>query len=157
MGWVGILSSAKGLLRLILPRRSHQEVQQQLRDIIDRARRSPSLFQDLVERLRTYFTGHQVTFPDQLDLHGATSFQRSVWEQTRLIPYGETRSYTWVAEQIRKPRALRAVGQSLGKNPLPIIIPCHRVVTASGKPGGYSGGPELKRYLLRLEAQSRKG
>jgi methylated-DNA-[protein]-cysteine S-methyltransferase len=75
-----------------------------------------------------------------------------VWEITRLIPYGETRSYAWVAEQIGQPRAVRAVGQALGKNPLPIIIPCHRVITSNGKLGGFGGGLEMKKRLLSLEA-----
>ncbi|GAH65608.1 unnamed protein product, partial [marine sediment metagenome] len=90
-------------------------------------------------------------FPDRLDLSGATDFQRKVWETTRLIPYGETRSYAWVAEQIKQPRALRAVGQALGRNPLPIIVPCHRVVASNGKPGGFTGGIEVKKRLLHLE------
>jgi len=101
-----------------------------------------------------YFSGHRVTFPDELDLSGATAFQREVWEVTRLILYGETRSYAWVAEQIRKPQAVRAVGQALGRNPLPTIIPCHRVITSDGKLGGFSDGVEMKRHLLGLEASA---
>jgi len=107
-----------------------------------------------MERLRTYFSGHKAAFPDELDLSAATPFQREVWEITRLIPYGETRSYTWVAEQIGKPKALRAVGQALGSNPLPVIVPCHRVLNVDGKLGGYSRGVEMKRYLLSLEASA---
>ncbi len=105
-----------------------------------------------MKRLRAYFTGRKVEFPDTLDLSVATDFQREVWDATRLIPYGETRSYTWVAEQIKKPRAVRAVGQALGRNPLPVIVPCHRVLTSNGGLGGFSGGLEMKRFLLRLEA-----
>ncbi|MFC2001635.1 methylated-DNA--[protein]-cysteine S-methyltransferase [Chloroflexota bacterium] len=151
-GWLGILGSTAGLLRTILPQRSSQEVRQLFDDSLNQAERSPHLFQDLEERLRIYFSGHQVTFPDKLDLSGATAFQRQVWEITRLIPYGETRSYTWVAEQIMKPKAVRAVGQALGKNPLPIIIPCHRVLASNGRLGGFTGGIEMKKYLLHLEA-----
>jgi len=77
-----------------------------------------------------------------------------VWQLTRLIPYGETRSYTWVAEQLGKAGAVRAVGQALARNPLPIIVPCHRVVAKDGKLGGYSGGVEKKDYLLRLESSA---
>ena len=152
IGWVGILGSARGLLRTTLPQRSPQEAQQRLGDSLNYAHRSSRLFEDLVARLRTYFSGHKVSFPDQLDLSGATPFQRQVWEKTRLIPFGETRSYSWVAEQIKQPGAVRAAGQALGRNPLPIIIPCHRVITADGKPGGYTGGLDMKRFLLRLEA-----
>ena len=157
MGWVGILGSAKGLLRVTLPQPSVHEVRQLLGDSVNYAIWSPHLFKDLMERLRIYFSGHRTTFPDELDLSLATPFQREVWEITRLIPYGDTRSYTWVAEQIKKPRAMRAVGQALGRNPLPIIVPCHRVVASDGKLGGYSDGVEMKRYLLYLEASANIG
>ncbi len=152
MGWLGILSSTKGLLRITLPQPSVHEVRQLLGNNINYAIWSPHLFKDLMERLRVYFNGHRTTFPDKLDLSRATHFQREVWEITRLIPYGETRSYSWVAKQIKKPQAVRAVGQALGKNPLPIIVPCHRVVASDGKLGGFSSGVEMKRYLLSLEA-----
>ncbi len=154
MGWVGMLASANGLLRTTLPQPSVHEVRQLLGDSISYAIWSPRLFDDLMERLKVYFSGHRTTFPDKLDLSRATHFQREVWEITRLIPYGETRSYAWVAEQIKKPQAMRAVGQALGKNPLPIIVPCHRVVTSDGKLGGFGGGVEVKRYLLSLEAEA---
>ena len=73
---------------------------------------------------------------------------------TRLIPYGETRSYIWLAEQLGKMGAVRAVGQALARNPLPIIIPCHRVVAKDGQLGGFTGGMEIKRQLLYLEASN---
>ena len=154
MGWVGILGSAKGLLRTTLPQRSAQVVRQLLGDDINYATYSPHLFGDLIERLKVYFRGHKVTFPDELDLSGATVFQRAVWEATRHIPYGEIRSYTWVAEQIKIPEAVRAVGQALGRNPLPIIVPCHRVVASNGRLGGFGGGLEMKSCLLQLEEVS---
>ena len=151
MGWIGISGSTDGLLRITLPQPSIHEVRQLLGDSVSRAIWSPQLFDDLMKRLKVYFSGHRITFPDKLDLSRATHFQREVWEITRLIPYGETRSYAWVAEQIKKPQAVRAVGQALGKNPLPIIVPCHRVVASDGKLGGFGGGIEMKRYLLSLE------
>ena len=152
MGWVGIFGSVKGLLRTTLPRRSAQEAHQLLGDSVNCATWSPRLFEDLMERLKAYFGGHKAAFPDRLDLSGATPFQREVWEITRLIPYGETRDYAWVAEQIKRPGAVRAVGQALARNPLPVIVPCHRVAASDGKLGGYSGGVEMKRQLLFLEA-----
>ena len=154
IGWIGILSSAKGLLGTTMPQRSAQEACQLLGNNVNHATWSPHLFDDLMERLRTYFSGHKVAFPDKLDLFRATHFQREVWEITRLIPYGETRSYAWVAEQIKRPRAMRAVGQALSKNPLPIIVPCHRVVASDGKLGGFSGGVEMKKCLLSLETSA---
>ena len=154
MGWVGMLGSARGLLRTTLPQRLAQAVHQLLGDGVNCATWASHLFDDLVQRLRIYFGGHMVTFPDELDLSGATAFQREVWGVTKLIPYGETRSYAWVAEQIKRPEAVRAVGQALARNPLPIVIPCHRVLTTNGKLGGYSGGLEWKSYLLNLEAST---
>ncbi len=157
VGWLGILGSAKGLLCVTLPQRSAQEAHQLLGDRVNHAAWSPHLFDDLIPRLRIYFSAHKVNFPDELDLSGATAFQREVWEITRLIPYGETRSYTRVAEQIGKPRAVRAVGQALARNPLPVIIPCHRVVNTSAKLGGYRGGVEMKKHLLSMEASASRG
>ena len=154
MGWVGMLASAKGLLGTTLPQPSVHEVRQLLDNNINYAIWSPHLFKNLMERLKVYFSGHRTTFSDKLDLSRATHFQREVWEITRLIPYGETRSYTWVAEQIKRPKAMRAVGQALGKNPLPIIVPCHRVVASDGKLSGFGGGVEMKRYLLSLETSA---
>ena len=150
-GWMGILGSAKGLLRIILPQSSAPEIRQLFGDIMNRATWLPHPFQDLMERLRLYFAGHKVTFPDALALSTATAFQRQVWATTRLIPYGETRNYGWVAKQAKQPKAARAVGQALRQNPLPIIVPCHRVLASNDKLGGYSGGLEMKRRLLHLE------
>ena len=152
-GSVGILGSKAGLRRVTLPRRSAAEAQQLLGDGMNRTALSPHRFQDLMARLGAYFAGHKVDFPDELDLAGATPFQRKVWETARLIPYGETRSYAWVAELIGKPRAGRAVGQALGKNPLPVIVPCHRVIESDGGLRGYGGGLQRKRVLLDHESQ----
>jgi len=153
-GWVGILGSTRGLQRTTLPHASAEETRQSLGVSINHAVQSPQLFQNLIERLTFYFNGQKVHFPDKIDLSGATSFQREVWEATRLIPYGKTRSYQWVAEQIKKPEAARAVGQALGRNPLPIIVPCHRVLANDGKLGGFTGGLDMKKNLLRLEGSA---
>ena len=150
-GWIGILGSAKGLLRATLPHPSPREIRQLFGDSINYAARSPYLYKDLMERLKLYFNGHRVDFPDELDLSGATTFQREVWKATCLIPYGETRIYARVAEQIKKPGSARAVGQALSKNPLAVIIPCHRVLASNGQLGGFAGGIEMKKVLLHLE------
>jgi methylated-DNA-[protein]-cysteine S-methyltransferase len=151
MGWVGVVSSDTGLRRIILPHPSEQEIRQQLGDSIGRADQSPHLFQDLMKRFIRYYNGHKVNFPDKLDLSDGTEFRRRVWEASRPIPYGETRSYGWVAEKIKQPEAARAVGQALGRNPLPIIVPCHRVLASGGGLGGFTSGLEMKKRLLRLE------
>jgi len=150
-GWIGILASARGLCRVTLPQPSAAKTRQLLGDDLNHAKPSPQLFSDLTKRLKSYFNGSKVDFPDKLDFSEATPFQRQVWEVTRRIPYGEARSYRWVAEQIGKAQAARAVGQALSKNPLPIIIPCHRVLGSDGKLTGFTSGIELKRQLLRRE------
>ena len=154
VGWVGILGSTTGLKRITLPQHSEAEAQQQIGDSNDLTIIPSRIYEDLKERLVRYFNGHKVDFPDRLDLSATTAFQCDVWEITRLIPYGETRSYRWVAEQIGKPKAMRAVGQALGRNPLPVIVPCHRVLASNGGLGGFSGGLEMKRFLLSLESRS---
>jgi methylated-DNA-[protein]-cysteine S-methyltransferase len=153
MGWVGILGSPKGIMRTTLPQPSAEEARRLLGKQADCAEPSRRLFENLIARFRSYFLAEKVDFPDELDLSGATSFQRQVWETIRLIPYGDTRSYEWVGKQIGKPRAARAVGQALARNQLPIIIPCHRVVNSDGRLGGFSGGLEMKSRLLKLEAE----
>jgi methylated-DNA-[protein]-cysteine S-methyltransferase len=150
MGWIGVLGSAAGLRRVTLPQRSAEDARHLLS--IDDAVDTPSLFADLIRRFRAYFSGHETTFPDRLDLAGTTGFQQRVWATTRLIPYGTTQSYRWVARQTGQPNAVRAVGQALAKNPLPVIIPCHRVVTSDGQLGGYSSGVTMKQRLLSLES-----
>lgn len=102
------------------------------------------------EELGEYFSGKQKTFTVPLSPWG-TPFQREVWAALRTIPYGRTVCYRDVAEQIGRPSAVRAVGNANGRNPIPIIIPCHRVVAADGSLGGYSLGLDLKRKLLELE------
>jgi methylated-DNA-[protein]-cysteine S-methyltransferase len=150
MGWVGLLGSSSGLLAATLPQASAQEAERWLGDLKN-AVPSPEPFADLIKRLKEYFAGKKVAFPDKLDLSGATDFQRQVWRITQTIPYGETRSYGWVAERLGKNGA-RAVGQALARNRLPVIIPCHRVLASDGSLGGYSGGVGVKESLLRLEA-----
>ncbi|MFC1991321.1 methylated-DNA--[protein]-cysteine S-methyltransferase [Chloroflexota bacterium] len=158
MGWVGILASARGLLATSLPQQSAGEAYQQLGKRVNQARWSPRAFTKFMESLKVYFcTGQEVVFSGKLDLSGTTPFQGEVWQATRLIPYGETRSYLWVARQINRPGAARAVGQALGRNPLPIIIPCHRVIASHGRLGGFGGGVEMKQHLLHMEDRSNRG
>jgi methylated-DNA-[protein]-cysteine S-methyltransferase len=148
-GWMGLLISAGGLQRVILPCKSAPEVQELLGDATPAAVDSCA---GLQERFQAYFSGAPVEFSDNLDFSGGTPFQRQVWQAARRIPYGETRSYQWVASQIGKPRAARAVGQALGKNPFPVIVPCHRVIASGGLLGGFTGGIEMKKQLLELES-----
>jgi O-6-methylguanine DNA methyltransferase len=109
---------------------------------------------DLARELEDYFEGRRQRFTVPLDLQG-TAFQREVWRQVLEIPYGSTRTYSEVARAMGRPLAARAVGAANGANPVPILVPCHRLVGASGDLTGYGGGIELKRWLLRLESGPR--
>jgi len=148
-GWIAVLASARGLRQLTLPQPSAGAAQERL-GRLDGAAADPEYFAELVSRVRFYFAARLVTFPDSLDLRG-TAFQREVWSRTRLIPYGETRSYSWVAGQVGHPAAARAMGQALARNPLPLIVPCHRVVGHNGQLCGFTGGLRWKQFLLSLE------
>ncbi len=108
------------------------------------------------QELREYFAGRRRTFTVKLDLEG-TEFQRKAWQAMRKIPFGETISYGDQARKVGKPKAYRAVGSANGKNPIPIIVPCHRVLASDGSLGGYSLGLSMKRRLLALEGVSVAG
>ena len=152
LGWIGISATHKGLSRLTLPVTSFREAGELIGSKATCGQSPPDILAGTVGRIRKYLDGYQIEFTDAIDLAAVTEFRRTVLEITRSIPYGETRSYSWVAGQTGRPQAFRAAGQALGANPLPIIIPCHRVLAKDGSPGGYAGGTGLKRYLLRLEA-----
>ncbi|MCX4884945.1 methylated-DNA--[protein]-cysteine S-methyltransferase [Streptomyces sp. NBC_00847] len=110
-----------------------------------------TLFGETEEQLQAYFAGELKTFTLELRLNG-TPFQRTVWAQLQRIPYGETRSYGELAEALGNPSASRAVGLANGRNPIGIIVPCHRVVGASGSLTGYGGGLDRKQRLLEFES-----
>lgn len=101
-------------------------------------------------QLGEYFAGKRSTFSMPLDMRG-TRFQKDVWKALRTIPFGETRSYGQLAKQLGNPRATRAVGAANGRNPLSIIVPCHRVIGSDGQLTGFAGGLNTKRHLLKLE------
>ncbi|MFQ6057950.1 MAG: methylated-DNA--[protein]-cysteine S-methyltransferase [Anaerolineae bacterium] len=152
LGWIGVAVSGRGIVALNLPHPTQEAALSDLRaqwpeaDLLTK-----EALGDLVDQMQRYAAGEQVAFHVNLDLSRQPPFRRRVLETTLRIPYSETRSYAWIARQIGKPRAYRAVGQALAANPIPIIIPCHRVVASDGGLGGYSGGLEVKRKLLALE------
>jgi methylated-DNA-[protein]-cysteine S-methyltransferase len=151
-GWCGVAGSAAGLRRIVLPRPERGDVE--FRILADGGGAAPARerFADFIDRFIAYFDGRVVDFPDPIDISRATAFQWKVWRAARRIPRGQTRSYAWLAGRIGRPQAARAVGQALGRNPLPVVVPCHRVLAADGSLRGFSGGLEMKRLLLGLEA-----
>lgn len=113
---------------------------------------SKSAFKIIIKQLNEYFTGQRTEFELPLLLEG-TVFRKSVWNELTRIPYGKTISYGDLANRLEKPGGMRAVGAANGQNPIPIIVPCHRVIAYDGSLGGYTGGLEIKHKLLELESQ----
>jgi methylated-DNA-[protein]-cysteine S-methyltransferase len=113
--------------------------------------RAASPFAHVQAQLREYFDGQRVAFEIPLVMHG-TTFERRVWSALQEIPYGETVSYGELARRIGQPSASRAVGLANGRNPISVVVPCHRVIGANGSLTGYGGGIERKRLLLELES-----
>ncbi|HKM09461.1 MAG TPA: methylated-DNA--[protein]-cysteine S-methyltransferase [Candidatus Methanomethylophilaceae archaeon] len=113
--------------------------------------RETDVISEAMNQIRRYFSGDRKTFDLPLSCEG-TDFQRAVWSEISKIPYGETVSYSELAGRLGNPNSSRAVGAACGKNPLPIVVPCHRVVQASGNTGSYAGGSMMKKMLLDLEA-----
>ncbi len=152
---VGVMRAAatrRGIVRLSLPRESGRGFQAWLGRALRGAESVDWLphLDKLSQELAEYFAGKRMEFDLPLDLRG-TPFQLRVWNALLGIPYAETRSYLEVARELRAPRAVRAVGSANGSNPIPILVPCHRVIQTGGGLGGYGGGLELKRRLLALE------
>lgn len=114
--------------------------------------RDPQPFKEVIAQLKAYFAGELQVFDLPLKATG-TLFQKSVWKSLTTIPYGETVSYKTIAERIHSPKAVRAVGLANGQNPVSIIVPCHRVIGASGKLTGYGGGLPRKQWLLAHESR----
>lgn len=155
IGTLQLAATPKGLLRITLPRSGGIGFRGWLKRMLPDAEPIEQLPQlDLAcQEIREYFAGRLRVFTVPLDLRG-TDFQCEVWRALVEIPYGETRSYADVARQVRRPKAFRGVGNANGANPIPLLVPCHRVVTSRGKLGGYGGGLQTKRRLLALEQAS---
>lgn len=152
-GWVGISETAKGIDAIALPKRSKQAIEFGLRTMaggpvepgesarLEAARR----------QLLDYLAGKRNRFDIPLDLSRGTAFQRRVWRTLQRVPFGKLRSYQWIASRVGGRRYARAVGNAVGANPLPIVVPCHRIVAQDASLGGFSSGLPMKRKLLTLE------
>ncbi len=153
-GWMAVAFSDLGLVGSTLPSSTKEEAAEKILASWPGALPEEDALEELKELLVRYFNGERVEFSFPLDLRG-TAFQNKVWEVVRGIPWGRTMTYGEVAAAVGKPGAARAVGQALARNPLPIIVPCHRVIGSSGKLVGFGGGIELKERLLALEGKIR--
>ncbi|MBI1815303.1 MAG: methylated-DNA--[protein]-cysteine S-methyltransferase [Deltaproteobacteria bacterium] len=151
IGRVFVATIEGGLVRVSF-RRSESAFASDLRqELGTEVMKSASKTKAVVHQIRDYFAGRRTAFDVQTDLSHVTPFQRRVLLATAQIPRGRVVSYGDIAKRIGRPRGSRAVGQALGHNPIPIVIPCHRIIATDGKLGGYTGGLTIKRKLLRLE------
>lgn len=155
-GWIGLVASERGLRALFLPRPSEAETLDDLRKQYPNATQADEhpLLTGAQRQIIAYLRGELREFAIPVDLRGNTSFALSVWSVATRIGYGETRAYRWIADQIGGGGAgiYQAVGSALGSNPVPLIIPCHRVVGSDGSLHGYAGGLDMKLRLLNLES-----
>jgi len=155
-GYGGLVFSRRGLRRLFLPQAKKAQVREMiLREFPGSVYQKDHLKSD--EVLAQYFRGEPVKFRFPLDLSGCSDFQRRVYSAARKIPHGKTRSYKWLARSLGQPSASRALGQALKRNPIPVVIPCHRVIRSDHSLGGFSSGTEWKKRLLNLEGAKMKG
>lgn len=167
MGDVYVAKSTKGICRISFPHKGEEDfLRSFFQSISSRAKktganlkiqRNDSLLKAETDVLKEYFQGKQVSFNFPLDLAQGTPFQQKVWKKLREIPYGECRSYKWVAKEIGQPLAARAVGMANNKNPVPPIVPCHRVIGSDGSLTGYASGISVKKQLLEMECHTIHG
>ncbi len=152
-GWMGVSGTTKGIDAVVLPKASRQAVLSELglpsAELLE-GRTSPRL-REAQAQLTGYLAGTRRSFDLSLDLSRGTSFQQKVWRTLRRVSYGRLRSYQWVAVRVGGRQYARAVGNAVGANPMPIMIPCHRIVAQDTSLGGFSGGLPTKRKLLTLE------
>lgn len=153
-GWVGLVASGRGLRYLGLPAQTRDAALRRIRREYPNAVLAPddAALLEIAGQVRDYLAGELRVFAVDLDLRGHTAFELAVWAAAARIAYGETRTYGWIAAQVGGgPGSPQAVGAALGNNPIPMIIPCHRVVGSDGALHGFAGGLEMKARLLDLE------
>lgn len=152
-GWMGISETSKGIDTVALPKGSKRAIESDLRSAAGELLEegvSPRLEAARLQLL-DYLDGKRHVFDVPLDLSRGTPFQRRVWQVLQRVPYGKLRSYQWIASRVGGRHYARAVGSAVGANPLPIVIPCHRIVAQDASLGGFSCGLPMKRKLLALE------
>lgn len=153
VGTLLLAATTDGLMRVAFDCEGHDAVLATLSQRVSpRILNAPTRLDPVVRQLDEYFTGRRAAFDVRLDFRLAAGFRRSVLDQLRHIDYGKTASYAQIAAETGNPRAVRAVGTACARNPLPLVVPCHRVVRSDGVAGSYRGGTQAKLTLLALEA-----
>ncbi|HEY8465374.1 MAG TPA: methylated-DNA--[protein]-cysteine S-methyltransferase [Solirubrobacterales bacterium] len=153
LGVATVAGTSRGLVAVALPNRDLDEFLTKLSvGISPRVVEAPGRLDEVRRELEEYFAGERRSFDVPLDWRLVPGgFYRKVLRATAKLPYGKTLTYSEIAARAGNPRAHRAAGTALGSNPIPIVVPCHRILRSGGDPGNYGGGPEMKRWLLRLE------
>ncbi|HEX2110326.1 MAG TPA: methylated-DNA--[protein]-cysteine S-methyltransferase [Gaiellaceae bacterium] len=151
LGPLLVAATERGVCRIAFAPEAERDLEELARLHGTRVLRSPRPLESVRRELDDYFERRRRAFDLVVDVAALPAFQRLVLEELARVPYGETATYGGLAARIGRPRAARAVGGALNRNPIPIVLPCHRVVGASGKLVGYAGGLERKRALLELE------
>jgi methylated-DNA-[protein]-cysteine S-methyltransferase len=153
VGSLLLAATERGLVRVAYPGQGHDAALAQLAERVSpRILNAPGRLDPVARQMEEYFTGHRTEFAVPVDLRLAQGFRRRVLDHLPFIPYGSTQSYRQVASAAGSPRAVRAAGTACAANPVPIVVPCHRVIKSDGTYGDYAGGQEAKRALLALEA-----
>ena len=163
-GWMGVAATERGVSAVVLPKTSRRAVEQALNEAgcTDRSLQGIAVksAENHVKAARVaiegYLAGTTRTFALSLDFGSQPRFRQKVLNLLQRIPYGRVRSYGWIARKLGNPSAMRAVGGACGANPVPLLVPCHRVVAADGSLGGFSGGLKIKKRLLRLEGLGKR-
>jgi len=152
-GWMGLAGGKGGIQRIYLPVAEKEQASELVRRDFSSWREIADFFKKEIAQIDEYLSGKRKEFQVTLDFSSATPFQRRVYEILLTIPFGEVRSYGWIARKMDNEKALRAVGHANGKNKWPLIVPCHRVVGSNGSLTGFSalGGLDLKARILRHE------
>lgn len=155
-GWICLAVSNRGICCVTLPCPSRKEAERQCRKRLALTR--TVMFEEAslnygryLKQIIEYVDERRTRFSMPLDLRGYSPFVRRVWKTTEHVPFGQTRSYGWIAARMGKPAAYRAVGSALGRNPVPIVVPCHRIVRSNGTLGGFGAGVAWKKRLLAHE------
>jgi len=156
-GWMGISETSKGVDIVALPKGSKRAIESDLRSVSGEPFEvgTSVRLEEARRQLLGYLEGKRDTFTVPLDLSRGTPFQRRVWRVLQKVPYGKLRSYQWIASRVGGRHYARAVGSAVGANPLPVVIPCHRIVAQDASLGGFSCGLPMKRKLLTLEGTLR--
>lgn len=153
IGNLGLIRNDDYLLKIYLPNKEiSKQILQQIypnENIVE----NKSGFNDVVNQLTEYFAGKRKHFTIKTKIQLSPFYKKTLTEVAK-VPYGETVSYSQIAQKLNSPKAARAVGSANARNPLPIIIPCHRIIANNGKLGGYAGGLKIKKYLLKFEKEN---